>query len=231
MPAMGESAAEVLAWCVVANIAEQTSHGPNAEPQRGLRHFSAGAKLWVLPPQWGDGGLCLFVIGRHRDPGPGRLARMVVERRHLTNFRVRGVYSPAVHRELTRPWEQWGDRPLHLWDNREAAEQAAERWRQVSAGAPEVRRPGRRIELLENLFALAAGHRHLARAIVDLDLRYIGDMLRDKREAEAVGAVITLLQPLIPDLGEGHPDACCSPDPRWTVAVDAAANALATLTA
>jgi hypothetical protein len=231
MTAMGESEAEVLAWCVVANVAEQTTFGEDAEPHRGLKHFSAGAKLWVLPPQWGDGGTRVFVVGRHRGRGPGKLVRMVVERRHLTNFRMRGIYSQAVHLELTKPWERWGDHPLSLWDTRESAEAAAQQWQQVSGGTPEVRRPGRRIELLEDLSALANGWRHTARAIAALDPRYrIGDVLRDDREAEAVAAMITLLTPLIADLRAGHPQACCAEDPRWTVVVDAAAKALATMT-
>src|SRR4051794_28462042 len=73
MTAMGESEAEVLAWCVVANVAQQMTFGEDAEPRRGLKHFSAGAKLWVLPPQWGDGGKHVIVVGRHRGRGPGKL--------------------------------------------------------------------------------------------------------------------------------------------------------------
>ena len=65
---------------------------------QGLKHLAPEAKVWVLPPQWGDGVENVFVVGRHRCRGPGRLARMVVGFRHLAGFRVRGVYSPAVYR-------------------------------------------------------------------------------------------------------------------------------------
>ncbi|GAA2794527.1 hypothetical protein [Crossiella cryophila] len=44
--------AELLAWCVVANVAAETAHGPGGQESRqGLKHFAPGAKVWVLPPQ------------------------------------------------------------------------------------------------------------------------------------------------------------------------------------
>src|SRR5689334_2485138 len=36
-------------WCVVANVKAE-AYGRATSP--GTRHFSAGAKLWVLPSQW-----------------------------------------------------------------------------------------------------------------------------------------------------------------------------------
>jgi len=231
---MGESEAEVLAWCVVANVAEQTSHGQEeAELRRGLKHFAAGAKLWVLPPQWGDGGDNVFVVGRHRGRGRGgRLVRMVVERRHLLNYRVRGIYSETVYRELMKPWAPWGDHPLRLWDTKDQAEQIAQYWNRVCAGVPELRRPGKRIELLEHLSALAAGSTWAVFHLVGLEPRHAaGDVLRDEREVEAYTALLALAHALIADLGTDHPYDRYARDPRWTVVVDAAAKALATLVA
>jgi hypothetical protein len=231
MTAMGESEAEVLAWCVVANVAEQTSYGEDAELRRGLKHFAAGAKLWVLPPQWGDGGEHVFVVGRHRGRGPGKLVRMVVERRHLTNYRVRGIYSQTVYRELTKPWASRGDRLLNLWQTKELAEDFTRYWNRMSVGATEVRRPGRRIELLGELSALAAGRTWAAFRLAGLDPRHtIGEVLRDDREAEAVAAMLAVLQPMIADLGTDHPYDRYAEDPRWTVVVDTAAKTLVTLT-
>ena len=41
--------------CVVANVAGETAHGKGGlDIHQGLQHFAAGAKVWVLPPQWGD---------------------------------------------------------------------------------------------------------------------------------------------------------------------------------
>jgi hypothetical protein len=50
-----------------------------------------------------DGGDNVIVVGQHRGGGQRRPARMVLPRHYLVDFRVRGVYSPAVHRELVRP--------------------------------------------------------------------------------------------------------------------------------
>ncbi len=119
------------AFCVVANVAEETASGEGGLNLRGgVKHFTAGAKVWVLPPQWGDGGDQLIVAGHHRGARGRRLARMVVSRRHLTGFRVQGVYSPAVMRALTRPLAEFGrDHAPCLWNTREEAEQTAARWR------------------------------------------------------------------------------------------------------
>jgi len=57
---------------------------------------------------------------------------MVVSRRHLTGFRVRGVYSPAVLRALTRPLTEMGrDHAPVQWRTRQEAEDAAARWRDL----------------------------------------------------------------------------------------------------
>lgn len=123
---MGEEC-ELLAWCVVANVAREVPFGPGGvEIRRGTKHFSPGAKVWVLPAQWGDGGDQVFVVARHR--GSRRYVRMVVPSRRLTGFRVQGVYSPAVLRELTRPWQPRGDRPVGLWKTKEQAERAVAWW-------------------------------------------------------------------------------------------------------
>ena len=54
-------------FCVVANVAQETARGEGGpDLRRGVRHFAAGAKVRVLPPQWGDGGEQLIVAGHHR---------------------------------------------------------------------------------------------------------------------------------------------------------------------
>lgn len=68
-----------LAFCVAANVADWTAHGEGGlEPQRGLRHFPAGAKVWVLPVQWGDGGAQVIVVGHHRGTHGRGYVRMVI---------------------------------------------------------------------------------------------------------------------------------------------------------
>lgn len=55
---------------------------------------------------------------------------MFLARRHLTGFRVQGVYSPALIRALTRPLSELGhDHTPRLWQTRHEAEQAATIWR------------------------------------------------------------------------------------------------------
>ncbi|MFF4381563.1 hypothetical protein [Kitasatospora sp. NPDC001547] len=93
--------AEPLGICLVANVAQETSHGEGGlEIHKGLRHFAPGAKLWIAPPAWGDGGENVIVAGRHRG-SHRRYVRMVIKSRFLVDFRVRAVYSPALVRALT----------------------------------------------------------------------------------------------------------------------------------
>ncbi|MBD2895506.1 hypothetical protein ACFYTC_13995 [Actinomadura nitritigenes] len=117
---------ELLGFCVVANVRRETASGEGGLViRRGLRHFSGGTKLWVLPPQWGDGGTDLLVAGRHRGRRGGYV-RMVVPRRHMENFRVRGIYDPALMRVLTAPGAPGGE--VRLWEGREEAEKVAAWW-------------------------------------------------------------------------------------------------------
>jgi hypothetical protein len=108
---------------------DETRHGPGSEEVRrgGLKHFSGGTKVWVLPPQWGDGWEDVFVVGRHR--GSRRLVRMVMPLRYLSEFRVQAVYSPAVMREMEKPWDAERGR-AQQWPSRELAAQtlAAHPW-------------------------------------------------------------------------------------------------------
>jgi hypothetical protein len=117
---------ELLGFCVVANVARETESGEGGLNVRyGLRHFSGGTRLWALPPQWGDGGESLLVAGRHRGRRGGYV-RMVVPRRHMENFRVRGIYNPALMRVLTAPGAPGGE--VRFWEGREEAEKAVAWW-------------------------------------------------------------------------------------------------------
>lgn len=119
----------VLGFAVVANVVDETAHGPGGlDLRRGLRHFAAGAKVWVLPVQWGDGGEKVIVIGRHRGTGGRGYARIVTGRRHLAGFRVAAIYSPALMRAITQPFMGSGDGPA-LWASRDDAETMAAYWR------------------------------------------------------------------------------------------------------
>ncbi|WP_282204216.1 hypothetical protein [Kitasatospora fiedleri] len=117
-----ETGPEPLGLCIVANIAPETSQGEGGlEIRKGHRHFVPGAKVWVAPPGWGDGGESVIVAGRHRR-NSRRYARIVIKRRFLVNFRVRAVYSPALVRALTaaEPGEEKEFGARFLWSPEEA---------------------------------------------------------------------------------------------------------------
>lgn len=120
---------ESYGTCVVANVAAETSHGEGGlEIRRGLRHFAPGAKVWIAPPGWGDGGERVIVAGRRRG-NSRRYVRIVIERRFLENFRVRAVYSLALVRALTEldPGEEREFGARWLWTP-EDAEGTARFW-------------------------------------------------------------------------------------------------------
>jgi hypothetical protein len=105
------------AFCIVANIAGETGYGHGGQDVRsGLKHFSPGTRVLVLPPQWGDGAEQVIVVGYHRGTRGRGLARMVIPRRHLARFRVQAIYSPAMIHPVTRPLNELGwDHPPRLW--------------------------------------------------------------------------------------------------------------------
>lgn len=134
-PERGDSAEGsevVLAWAVVANVRSETRYGEgDALVRRGVKHFPPGTKVWVLPVQWGDGWDRALVVGRHRG-APRRYAQMVVPLEHLEDFRVEAVYSPAVSRELRKPWDLERGEPAQ-WRSKEEAEDVIRR-HPVTAG-------------------------------------------------------------------------------------------------
>ncbi|MGW4214302.1 hypothetical protein ACWEIJ_40395 [Lentzea sp. NPDC004789] len=173
---------ELLGWCVVANVGATD-----------LKHFSAGTKLWVLPPQWGDGGQDLVVVGRHRG-SPGPVSQMVVPRVHLTNFRVRGVYQPAVHRQLTKPLKR---KELGQWASKEEAEKVAEWWARDAAIYEGVRWPLQRVDFYYRLAEVLPGNVLQQWAVQDVmnpKLSFdLGEVFRDQQEVDAVRELRELL--------------------------------------
>ncbi|MFF2141358.1 hypothetical protein [Kitasatospora sp. NPDC058190] len=95
-----ETGPEALGLCVVANVARETGHGDGGtEIRTGLRHFAPVAKVWVGPLRWDNGSPSVPVVGRHQG-NSRRYVSIVVPRRHLENFRVRTVCSPALLKAL-----------------------------------------------------------------------------------------------------------------------------------
>jgi hypothetical protein len=78
----------------------------------------------------------VIIAGHHRCTHGRGFARIVLARRHLTRFRVQGVYSPALIRILTRPLSELGrDHAPRLWQTRHEAEQATAIWRDLPLAA------------------------------------------------------------------------------------------------
>ncbi|MFI6153771.1 hypothetical protein ACIBCA_13845 [Kitasatospora sp. NPDC051170] len=106
---------------LAANIVRTTVQGHGGlEVRRGTKHFSPGAKVWVVPPHW-DWSDRLYVVGRHR----GRFNRyiaVVMRRDFLENPRIRGIYSPALARALA----DVTDRPF--WTSTEDAQSMLDQW-------------------------------------------------------------------------------------------------------
>ncbi|MFC9327313.1 hypothetical protein [Kitasatospora sp. NPDC057015] len=96
----GEPDPALLGVGIAANIVQHTVQGHGGlEVRRGTKHFSPGAKVWVVPQHW-DWSERLYVVGRHR----GRFNRwiaVVMRTDRLENLRIRGVYSPALGRALS----------------------------------------------------------------------------------------------------------------------------------
>ncbi|MGW2419406.1 hypothetical protein ACWC0C_09130 [Streptomyces sp. NPDC001709] len=130
-PTDDETPDELLGWCLVANVARETAHGESGlDIQRGTKHFSAGALLWIPPVRW-DPGHCRWpAVGRHRGNGR-RYINMVVRAEDLENFRVKGVYSEGLVRSLNRHLhDPAAPRTLQNPWSRERAQQWADSWNQ-----------------------------------------------------------------------------------------------------
>jgi hypothetical protein len=118
-----DAPSELLGWAVVANVQKITARGEaGLELRPGLKHFSGGAKVWVGPPRWGDGGEKITVVGRHRRSK--RYIAIVVPNQYLTNRRVRGVYSPTVYRLLSDGYRA-------LWPDEDRAQAFCDYWNQA----------------------------------------------------------------------------------------------------
>lgn len=94
-----------IGWGVAANTAEPS------------RYFVEGAKVWVSLLTGGEGTERLVVVGHHRGTGH-RLVKVITASKRLTNFRVRGIYSPTVY----AMFDEW---PGQHWVSKEAAQEFA----------------------------------------------------------------------------------------------------------
>lgn len=118
------------AWCLVGNVVDAHEFGEGGETRRGSKHFRPGAKVYCLPPQWGDGFERVVAIGIARKPR--RWITVVTRTDLITNWRAVRVYQPAV---LTRLKEGWGGFNRR-WTSRREVETAADRLRTRDGRGP-----------------------------------------------------------------------------------------------
>ncbi|MFD9354704.1 hypothetical protein [Streptomyces sp. NPDC060031] len=112
---------EPYGFAVVANVRQEIRYGNHgAESKRGTKRFPPGRKLWLVRPHWDPGWGRVLAIGPHR--GSQRLVGVIVPVWHLEDFRVRGVYSPAVLQRLGEGVSRG------VWESAEAAQEWADRW-------------------------------------------------------------------------------------------------------
>jgi hypothetical protein len=135
---------EPLTWGVVANISREVFTRQRTDKKRpGTRHFAPGAKVWVLPIRWGDGGEQRYVVGTRRGTGGHGLVRLVMNTDFLVNLRLKPVYSPAIYARMGQPLGN-GWSPL-LYDSQEDAEQQVDVWKWLRTRVTHLRlgsRPG-----------------------------------------------------------------------------------------
>lgn len=90
-------------WSLVANVVAERAYGSGgSEVRAGTKVFRPNAKVYVVNGYPGTGMEVVTAIGRGRGRSP-RLVRADMPTKHLTNWRVRLVYSPAVLRRITDP--------------------------------------------------------------------------------------------------------------------------------
>ena len=95
-------------WCLVGNIVEEHSYGEEHDILRGSKHFRPGAKVWLAPPQWGDGYEKIVVIGKPRHYKS--YIEVIMKSEYIVNFRVQQVFKPPVLKLMCNSeYSWWGD--------------------------------------------------------------------------------------------------------------------------
>ena len=92
-------------WCLVGNIVDSHALGEEQEFRRGTKHFQPGAKVYVAPIQWGDGGEKRAVIGVPRHTK--QYVEIIIPGKYITNYRLKWVCSPAVLKKMEESSFSW----------------------------------------------------------------------------------------------------------------------------
>lgn len=102
-------------WCLVGNIIDRHEFGELHELRYGTKQFRPGAKVYIAPIQWGDGGEKVVVIGVPRHTK--QWIEVVMRRDYITNFRIKRVYSPTLLRIMHNSEFLWWDNTQQSYDD------------------------------------------------------------------------------------------------------------------
>lgn len=105
-----DSSEKAWAWCLVGNIVETHAFGEDKELLTGTKHFRPGAKVYMAPPNWGDGYEQIAVIGCPRHSR--HYIEIIMRSAYIENFRVQKVYTPFLLKMMENSEFRW-------WDNSE----------------------------------------------------------------------------------------------------------------
>lgn len=94
-------------WALVGNIVETHEYGENHEIRYGTKQFPPGAKVYIAPPNWGDGWENVIVIGVPRKSK--KYIEIVMPCKYIENFRIQKVFKPAILRIMFRSKYWWWD--------------------------------------------------------------------------------------------------------------------------
>ena len=101
----------VWRWCLVGNIVKGHPYGESKEVLFGTKQFPPGAKVFMAPPNWGDGYENVIVIGCPRHSK--RYIEVVMRSNYIENFRIKKVYAPFVLRMMDKSKYCWWNNTEH----------------------------------------------------------------------------------------------------------------------
>lgn len=124
LPDCEPAAGEPYAWGMVANVSRDfLTPKSDGILSAGTSGLAPGAKVWVVPPMWGDGGDMVLVIGTRRGSRGRRLVRQVMGSEKLVNFRAKPVFS---RRDWARMVSPYRGSPPQMWGGDGAQQDVSE---------------------------------------------------------------------------------------------------------
>ena len=92
-------------WGLVGNIKQTREYGESHEIRKGTKNFSGGAKVFIAPVQWGDGGENVVVIGVPRYSK--RNIEIIIRSKDIENYRLKKVYKPEIIKLMCSSEHHW----------------------------------------------------------------------------------------------------------------------------